>query len=54
MMGLGIGLIVAVLLMTFFTNVGLSDYELEKRARDLGMMYPEEIKAGNFYEEAVE
>jgi len=50
-MGFGIGLLMAVLLMTLFSNGALSDYELEKEARDLGMVYPGEIKAGDFYEE---
>lgn len=41
----------AVLLLGF-SRVGLTNYELEKKARDLGMMYHSEIKAQDFYEEA--
>ena len=47
-------MLTAVLLLSVFSKIGLSDYELEKNARDLGMIYPEEIKAGHFYEEAAE
>ncbi len=53
-MGLGIGLLTAVLLMTVFSKATLSDYELEKRARDMGMVYPGELKVGDFYGEVME
>ncbi|HKL10413.1 MAG TPA: hypothetical protein VJ990_03170 [Clostridia bacterium] len=53
-MGFGIGLITAVLLMTVFSKGTLSDYELETKARDLGMIYPVEFKAGEFCEEGTE
>ena len=29
----------------------LSDYDIEKRARDMGMTYPSELKVTDFYEE---
>ena len=29
----------------------LSDYDIEKRARDMGMIYPGEMKITDFYEE---
>ncbi len=53
-MGFGIGLLTAVILMTVFSNGALSNYELETKARDLGMIYPGEMKAGDFYEEGIE
>lgn len=53
-MGFGIGLLTAVLLMTIFSKGVLTDYELEEKARDMGMVYPGEIKAGDFYEEVAE
>lgn len=53
-LGLGMGLIVAVVLMTGFAKDGISNYELEEKARDLGMVYPQEMKAQDFYEEAAE
>jgi len=53
-MGFGIGLLTAFVLLTVFSKGGLSDYELETKARDLGMIYPGEIKAGYFYEEEIE
>lgn len=45
MLGIGIGLIVATLIMSgvkITTNI--SDTEIEKRARGLGMDYPSEFK----------
>jgi len=53
-MGFGIGLLTAVLLLTAFANEKMSDYELENKARDMGMIYPWELKAGDFYEEGIE
>ncbi len=29
----------------------LSDYDIEKRARDMGMIYPNEMKITDFYKE---
>ncbi|MEA3423165.1 MAG: hypothetical protein U9Q80_05185 [Bacillota bacterium] len=29
----------------------LSDYDIEKRARDMGMIYPDEMKITDFYKE---
>lgn len=53
-LGLGIGLLVSALLMAFAGRGAMTDYEIEERARDLGMVHPGEIKAGAFYEEATE
>ena len=29
----------------------MSDYDIEKRARDMGMIYPSEMKITDFYKE---
>lgn len=43
-MGIGIGLIIVSLIMILFPNVFMSDYKIEKRARELGMKYPDELR----------
>lgn len=30
---------------------GLSGYDIEQRARDMGMIYPDELKITDFYKE---
>lgn len=45
-MGIGIGLILGVIFMfNYQYNHSLSDYEIEERARELGMIYENEQKA---------
>jgi len=46
LMGIGIGLILGVIFMfNYQYNNSLSDYEIEERARELGMIYENEQKA---------
>ncbi len=46
LMGIGIGLILGVILMfNYHYKNSLSDYEIEQRARELGMVYENEVKA---------
>lgn len=45
LLGLGVGLIIASLLMNFNIKSKISKVEVEKKAHEMGMMYPEEIKA---------
>ncbi len=44
-LGLGIGIIISALLMSTFSIKNISKLEIERRASELGMMYPDEIKA---------
>lgn len=44
-MGIGIGLIVATLLMLTYAPRNIPKYQIEKMAKDLGMKYDDEIKA---------
>lgn len=44
-MGIGIGIIITCLIMIFTQNSFYTDYKIEKRARELGMIYSEEIRA---------
>lgn len=44
-LGLGIGIILSAILMTAFTPNNITKYEIERKAQELGMMYPDEIKA---------
>ena len=45
-MGIGIGLILGVILMfNYHYKNSLSDYEIEQRDRELGMVYENEVKA---------
>lgn len=46
LMGIGIGLILGVIFMfNYQYKNSLSDYEIEERARELGMIYENEQKA---------
>lgn len=44
-MGIGLGIVIASLIMLFSQSSYYSDYEIEKKAREMGMKYPEEILA---------
>lgn len=44
-MGIGIGLIIATVLLLPFHERKISATEIESKARDLGMIYIDEIKA---------
>ncbi|KMT21720.1 hypothetical protein [Clostridium cylindrosporum] len=44
-LGLGVGLVVATMIISLFPKSTISDVKVEKRARDMGMKYPDEIKA---------
>ncbi len=42
---MGIGIVISTLIMTKVKiNYEISDYQVEKRARAMGMKYPEEVK----------
>lgn len=43
--GLGIGIIIASLVLSLYNPSKVSDAQVEKRAREMGMKYPDEIKA---------
>lgn len=45
LLGLGIGLVISALLMLSFPPSGLSKADVEKAARDMGMVYGNEVKA---------
>jgi hypothetical protein len=44
-LGLGIGFIICGLLMIAMPRPQISNVEVEKRARDMGMVYPDDVKA---------
>ncbi|MBE6065286.1 hypothetical protein [Clostridium cochlearium] len=45
LLGIGIGIVMGITSMIGVKiNYNLSDYEIEKRARSMGMKYPEEVK----------
>lgn len=44
-MGIGIGLMIMSLIIILFPSMFFSDYEVEKKAREMGMKYPDEIRA---------
>lgn len=44
-LGLGIGIVIATLLMLTYSYNNIPKYKIEKMARDLGMLYPDEIKS---------
>ncbi|MCG8484356.1 MAG: flagellar protein [Clostridia bacterium] len=44
MMGIGIGLMISSLVWAGYQNSLYSAYQIEKRARQLGMKYPSEIR----------
>lgn len=44
-LGLGIGILISAFLLSFNPNKNVSKLDVEKKARNMGMMYPEEIKA---------
>lgn len=43
--GLGVGIVITALLLSLNPSYKLSKLEVEKRARNMGMKYPDEIKA---------
>ena len=46
LLGVGIGLIIGVICMIGYkSTIGLSDSQIEQRARDLGMIYKSEQKS---------
>ncbi|MGN0144417.1 MAG: hypothetical protein ACI398_05495 [Clostridium sp.] len=46
LLGVGIGLIIGVICMlTYKSSIALSDSEIEKKARDMGMIYKSEQKS---------
>ena len=46
LLGVGIGLILGVILMTGYkSTIGLSDSQIEEKARNLGMIYKSEQKS---------
>ncbi|QBD85161.1 hypothetical protein EQG73_08020 [Clostridium tetani] len=48
LLGIGIGLVMGIIsMMGVKINYNLSDYEIEKRARSMGMKYPQEVKVIN-------
>ncbi len=44
-MGIGLGMMMTCIVIMIFKNSIYSDYEIEKKARELGMKYPDEIRA---------
>lgn len=44
-MGIGIGMMISSMAILSFQNSFYSNYEIEKKARALGMKYPDEIRA---------
>lgn len=44
-MGIGLGIIISSLILICLQSTLYSDYEVEKRAREMGMKYPDEILA---------
>jgi hypothetical protein len=44
-LGIGIGLVLASLIMMAITPGTVQKSEVEKKARALGMVYPDEVKA---------
>lgn len=44
-LGLGIGLIISAVLMSSVKSNNISKYEIERKAQELGMMYPDDVKA---------
>jgi hypothetical protein len=44
-LGLGIGLIISGIFYTFYRPTNISKEKIEIMARELGMRYPDEIKA---------
>lgn len=45
LLGLGTGLIVSTLVLYSYGPINLSKATIEKKAREMGMKYPDEIKA---------
>jgi hypothetical protein len=44
-MGIGLGIMMTCITIMILKNSVYSDYEIEKKARELGMKYPDEIRA---------
>ncbi len=44
-MGIGLGIMIACTVIMVFQNPIYSDYQVEQKARELGMKYPDEIRA---------
>ncbi|WP_057978179.1 hypothetical protein [Caloramator mitchellensis] len=45
LLGLGIGIVITAILMSFTTTKNMTNQQIEIKARELGMKYPDEIKA---------
>jgi hypothetical protein len=45
LLGLGIGIVIATTIMFSYSPNNISRRTIEQKAKDLGMMYPDEIKA---------
>lgn len=45
MTGIGIGIIAASLIILPFGYGSPSDYEIEKAAKEMGMVYPDQVRA---------
>ena len=42
-MGIGLGMTIAALLLFFFSPGRMSDFQIEQKAREMGMVYKNEI-----------
>lgn len=45
MLGLGIGLVLGAICIASYPRATMSQVQIEKMARDMGMKYPDEIRA---------
>lgn len=45
MIGLGIGILLCTIVLYLYAKPRMSDFYIEKKARSMGMVYPEEVKA---------
>lgn len=43
--GVGVGILICTIMLHLFAKPNVSSYYIEKKAREMGMMYPDEIKA---------
>ena len=44
LLGVGIGMLIATLIMTLASGASMSKSEIEMKAREYGMKYPSEVK----------
>lgn len=44
-LGIGIGIVICSMIMILTPREDISKFEIEKRARDMGMIYKDEVKA---------